>query len=321
MKFTQINQQMRIGKSALLLYLFNISCFFILNILAKIISSLNLKNNFSFAVFLVSVYLSVLSTQLHAQNIMSYEQYQKIDHAEPYIYEIESNIAALLVFGSRHSFDPRDPQMNTLVSVLNRFAPDLILTEAFPKKFDYSLNQQEAIRTSGEFGLTWKLANEQSIPVYSLEPERETEIEYLKQQGWSDIQLMLYYTLRQVAQSQSRRQLLDFSKLVPQYLNSLEQRYNLNGPTAIEAFEEAVEKLLPSVENWQKISLRYFYPGPQEPEYFTNRISTDSNKYRDRHHVIIINEAVQKWQKVFVVTGSAHAVMQEFALRSILVEK
>ena len=252
---------------------------------------------------------------------MSFERYQKIDHKEPYIYRIESNTGKLLYFGSRHSFDPNDPQLDTLAHKFKQFAPDIVITEAFPEKFDYSLNKQEAIKTNGEFGLIWKIVEEQNIPICSIEPTREKEVEYLKQQEWPDSQLILYYTLKQVAQSHDQQHSLDFSILVPKYLATLKQRFDLNGPTTLEAFEKAVLSLLPNVKDWQSISQQYFYPGPQDPEYFTNRISTDSNIFRDNHHVKVITEAVQEGQKVFVLVGSAHAVMQEPALRSILNKK
>ncbi|MBD3224817.1 MAG: hypothetical protein GF313_08815 [Caldithrix sp.] len=209
-------------------------------------------------VVLVSVIWAFLSMPSLSQNIMRFEQYQNVNHKEPYIYQIEANTGTLLYFGSRHSYDPDDPQLDTLINRFNRFAPDMVLTEAFPHT-----------------------------------------------------QLMLFYTLNQVAQNQGQRPSLNFSALVPKYLASLKQRFNLNGPTIIETFEKAVQRLQTDVNDWQRIARHYFYPGPQDPEHFTNRISTDSNIFRDRHHVNVITQAVKKGQKVFIIVGSAHAVMQE----------
>ena len=97
----------------------------------------------------------------------------------------------------------------------------------------------------------------------------------------------------------------------------MKQRFGLDGPTTIEEFEEFVQQLLPSVIDWQKISVSYFYPGPQSPEYFTNKIATDSNIFRDKYHVGLFSRAIQAGRKVFAVVGSAHVVMQEPALRSM----
>jgi len=267
--------------------------------------------------FFAGVVLLLFTGPLPAQEIMSYEQYQRFEHKEPYIIRLQSHAGTLLYFGSRHSFDPDDPQMDTLSRVFSDFSPDVVYTEAFPEQID-SLSRPEAIKRSGEFGLTWKLAGENDIPVYSLEPDRADEVAYLQMQIWSDTQIVLFYTLRQVAQSHQQQLSMDLSIVVPKYLTSLNQRFGLTGPTTIEEFEQAVNRLLPGVDNWQTIPGSYFYPGPQDPEYFTNRIATDSNIFRDRHHVNMITEAVQEGKKVFAVAGSTHAVMQEPALRSIL---
>ena len=267
--------------------------------------------------FFAGVVLLLFTGPLPAQEIMSYEQYQRFEHKEPYIIRLQSHAGTLLYFGSRHSFDPDDPQMDTLSRVFSDFSPDVVYTEAFPEQI-YSLSRPEAIKRSGEFGLTWKLAGENDIPVYSLEPDRADEVAYLQMQIWSDTQIVLFYTLRQVAQSHQQQLSMDLSIVVPKYLTSLNQRFGLTGPTTIEEFEQAVNRLLPGVDNWQTIPGSYFYPGPQDPEYFTNRIATDSNIFRDRHHVNMITEAVQEGKKVFAVAGSTHAVMQEPALRSIL---
>ncbi len=270
-----------------------------------------------YAGFLAGAVLFLLTQPLPAQDILSFEQYQKTKHKEPYIIQLQLPTGTLLYFGSRHSFDPDDPQMDTLSRVFSDFSPDVVFTEAFPEQVD-SLSRQEAIKRSGEFGLTWKLAGENDIPVHSLEPDRTDEVAYLQNKTWSDTQIMLFYTLRQVAQSHQQQVSVDLSTVVPKYLTSLNRRFGLTVPTTLGAFEQAVHRLLPGVDTWQTIPGSYFYPGPREPEYFTNRIATDSNIFRDTYHVQVITEAVQQGKKVYAIAGSAHAVMQEPALRSVL---
>lgn len=276
-------------------------------------------NFFLIKVFIASC-LGIITVPTLSQNIMSFKEYQTIDHKEPYIYQVQLNNGKLLYFGSRHSFDPDDQQMDTLAYLFHKFQPEVVFTEAYPEKFDYSLSKQEAIRAYGEFGLIWKLSDKQNIPIHTIEPARVKEIEYLKHQGWSDAQLIIYFTLKQIAQSQGQQHSLDFAVLIPRYLASLKQRFDLNGPLTLETFEKFVQLLLPEVKNWQSIPQQFFYPGPQNPEYFTNKISTDSNNFRDKHHIVVITEAVKKGRQVFVMAGSAHSVMQEPALRSILIE-
>lgn len=262
--------------------------------------------------------LVFLGAPVYAQGIMSFEEYQAIDHPEPYVYRIEADSGALLYFGSRHSFDPTDPQMDRLEEVWSTFKPDILYTEGTRVSAIDSLSQKQVMERFGEMGMTWHLAHQDRVPVRSLDPNRKAEIDYLKQQGWSGEQLMMFYTLRQVAQSQSQQGSIDLTQAVPKYLKSLVQRFNLQGPTTLTQFEDAVVRHLPGVQNWKAIPMSYFYPGPQDPSYFTNKISTDSNRFRDQYHVGLLTEAVRSGKRVFAIAGSAHAVMQEPALRALI---
>lgn len=252
---------------------------------------------------------------VQAQDIMSFEAYQALDHPEPYILRLRTDAGALLYFGSRHSFEPTDPQMEQLDEVWTAFRPEVVYTEG-GEPLGEALSRTEAIERYGEVGLTWFLAQRDSVPVRSLDPSRGAEITYLQGQGWEDAQLMLFYTLRNVAQSQSQQVTVDLAEAAPRYLASLTQRFDLEGPTTLAAFEEAVARLLPSVPDWTTIPMRYFYPGPQNPSYFTNEIATASNQFRDRHHVRLLEQAVRAGARVFAIAGSAHVVMQEPALRT-----
>lgn len=248
---------------------------------------------------------------------MSFEEYQSVEHPEPYIYILESDSGALLYFGSRHSFNPEDPQMEQLEKAWKTFKPEVAYAEGGELEID-SLNRKELIGRYGEFGLAWMLARQDGISVRSLDPSRESEVKYLRDEGWSGEQLMLFYTLRQVAQSQQQQISVDFSEVVPKYLNSLVQRFGLEGPTTIDDFEDAVARLLPDVHDWKTIAMTYFYPGPQNPSHFTNEIATESNIFRDQYHADLLKKAVLSGKRVFAIAGSAHAVMQEPALRTAL---
>ncbi|HKI89412.1 MAG TPA: hypothetical protein VKA38_10310 [Draconibacterium sp.] len=248
---------------------------------------------------------------------MSYKEYQKTEHTEPYVWQLKSISGELLYFGSRHSFNPEDSQFNKLKTFFKDFSPDIVYTEGFPADVS-SISNKEAIQKYGEFGLTWKLAGEANIEVYSLEPNRKKEIGYLQNKNWSNEQIILFYTLRQVAQSHQQQVDIDLNKILPQYLSSLKQRFGLTGPLTLHEFEQVVIRLLPDAEDWKEIPASYFYPGPQKPEHFTNQIATDSNQFRDKYHTEQIVKAVKGNNRVFVVAGSAHAVMQEPAIRALL---
>lgn len=256
---------------------------------------------------------------LHAQDVMSFEEYQRVDHFEPYVYRLQTDSGALLYFGSRHSFDPADPQMDELAAAWNAFEPDIAYTEGVSVAGD-SLSRDEFVRRYGEVGLTWWLAAGDGVAVHSLDPSREAEVGFLRAEGWSDEQLMLFYTLRHVAQPQNQLTREELADVLPRYLQSLASRFGLRGPKTLAEFEEAAGRLLPGVRDWTQIPISHFYPGPQQESFFTNEISTASNQFRDRHHVEILTKAVRSGRRVFAIAGSAHAVMQEPALRGRLMD-
>lgn len=270
-----------------------------------------------FSVRVNLIALLLFGAPVQAQQIMSFEEYRSLNHAEPFTYRLETDSGALLYFGSRHSFDPTDPQVDQIEEAWNAFQPDVAYAEGGELSIE-SLSRKQAVERYGEFGVTWLLARRDGVPARSLDPSRAAEIAYLKKHGWSDEQLMLFFALRQVAQSQNQRVSIDLTEALPQYLNSLVQRFDLQGPTTLVQFEDTVGRLLPDVQTWKAIPTSYFYPGPQDPNYFTNEIATESSRFRDQYHVDLLVEAVRSGKRVFAISGSAHAVMQEPALRSRL---
>jgi hypothetical protein len=252
-----------------------------------------------------------------ASEIMSFAAYQNVEHEEPYVYELSArgHPGALLYFGSRHTYDPEDGQLRRLARRGEEFRPTLALTEGGELELA-ELSKAEIVRRYGEGGMVRWLARRDSVPARSLDPKRGDEVRAMLDEGWSGEELMVLYTLRNVVQSNRQRQTVEYREVLPRYLESLVDRLGLEGPTTFRGFEAAIEELLPELDDWTPTPPSYLYPGPQEPGYFTNRLSTASNEFRDRYHVRSILDAVQDGERAFVVAGSAHAVMQEPALRA-----
>jgi hypothetical protein len=254
-----------------------------------------------------------------ASDIMSYEQYQKIDYGEPYIVRIEARRGTLLVFGSRHSFDPDDPQMEALEEAWDAFEADVLLTESHGVDIG-DLDRNNTIRRFGEVGLAHRLAAAASVPALSLEPYRVDEIAHLRGTGrWTEEQLKVFYTIRRVTQAVTSGADIDLEDAVTKYMAFLSsERALAPEPSTVEALDASVRELLPDAGGWQEVPQSYFYPGPQPVTCFTNEISTAANVFRDEHHVERILAEMHDGRRVFVVVGSAHAVMQEPALRKRL---
>lgn len=248
--------------------------------------------------------------------ILSFAAYQEVEHEEPYIYEVsaQGRPEALLYFGSRHTFDSEDEQLGQLARRWEEFRPTLVLTEGGELELT-DLSKTEIVSRYGEAGMVRWLARRDGVPARSLDPERGDEVRAMLNEGWSGEELMVFYTLRNVVQSNRQGQEVPYREVVPSYLESLVERFGLTGPTTLLGFETAIRELLPELEDWTQVPPSYLYPGPQDPSYFTNRLSTASNEFRDRYHVRLILDAVRDGGRVFVVAGSTHAVMQEPALR------
>lgn len=252
-----------------------------------------------------------------ASEMMSFAAYQEVEHEEPYIYEVSvrGRPGAVLYFGARHTYEPEDEQLGQLARRWEDFRPTLALTEGGELELG-DLSKAEVVRRYGEAGMIRWLARRDGVPARSLDPERGDEVRALLDEGWSGEQLIVFYTLRNVVQSNRQGQDVEYRDVLPRYLESLVDRFGLEGPTTLGDFEAAIDELLPELDDWTQTPPSYLYPGPQEPDHFTNRLSTASNEFRDRYHVRSILDALQDGERVFVVAGSAHAVMQEPALRA-----
>lgn len=272
----------------------------------------------------VLLLICVLPLPLGAQEIMSYEEYQRIDRDEPYVLRLcdPTGTGHQLYFGSRHSNDPADPQMQRVADALRSIKTDVVLTEGGELEIE-GLTREDAIRRFGEFGLTRWLALADGTRVETLDPPRVAEIAHPRDEaGFTVPQLKLFYTLHHVAQSRrSGAPPVDFDAAVPRYLQHLSNERGLPGaPETLVEFEDAVRRLLPDVTDWRQIPEQFFYPGPQEPTHFTNEVQTASNDFRDRYHVRRLVQLVDTGKKIFAIVGSTHVVMREPALRKLLRE-
>jgi hypothetical protein len=71
----------------------------------------------------------------------------------------------------------------------------------------------------------------------------------------------------------------------------------------------------------QKFDWRSFDPTTHWPIYhktILNNISRESAYFRDKHSVEVIEESLKKYNKVFVVMGGSHLLVQEPVLKFIM---
>ncbi|MEI6345805.1 MAG: hypothetical protein WCO79_01030 [bacterium] len=270
-------------------------------------------------------------------SILSDAQYSETDFAKSekervYKYEVIGGGKSVLYFGTDHISDPQDPLFEEIESEIRDYAPEMLMVEGMGainsrkesiKPRIASLSYEEA-KKQGESTLVLKLAVELDVDFESPEPDLSEEVAYVEKSGFSRADIFSYYIYRIVEQYQREnkdRNLEDFKKYVNPFLKEL---LNESAWSADEfaGYENAFfAELRLEDHEW------YFnrvHPLPDEGggwKYGTNAVSSCSGNFRDQYALERIAESLQKYNKVFVAFGSAHAVRLEPALRVLLENK
>jgi hypothetical protein len=245
--------------------------------------------------------------------VMSYADYNEIEHAEPYVIEIDAGSGALLYFGSRHTTNPADAQIDSIRRLWNSFKPTVALAEA---RKSGRRSMDSAIRTFGESAAPVFLAKSANIPVYTFEPPLELEITTMLRE-WSRERLLAFYVLRSyTARAVQRRSDGQARELIRE-----RGRWpGLEGTMRSVADMDSVwRREFPTGPDWR--TLPWESTWPDRHETWLNELSADLNRIRDQYMLAVIAELVRKGERVFAVVGSSHVVMQEAAVREMLAAK
>lgn len=235
-----------------------------------------------------------------------------MSHPYPYILRLGSTEGQLLYFGSRHFFDPADPQVAQIQKLWAEFAPTVALNEGGDPVVAGTL--EDVVRQFGEPGLVRYLAARDKTPVMSLEPSRASEVATLSSH-YSREQIKLFYILRMVPQYRLATLSVPFEKKIEEDLVWFSKAYDLPGaPRTLAEIQELCASHLPELVHWSDVPQSYFDP-VREITRFTNDISRRLSDLRDEHMVDLLTRKVKAGARVFAVVGGSHVVMQEAALR------
>lgn len=233
----------------------------------------------------------------------------------PYVFRLKhpSSGGDVVVFGSIHSNRPDEPQMEQIRSAWDSASPTLALTET-----TLGLHwggRDSAIRRLSEFGLLAWLARKDNVPIVSLEPSWDTEItsvleRFSKQEAAAFYFLRVYISEREGTGSEHRE------TLAAHLLRKRTGRPGLEGSFAdLAAFDQwwdtgPREILGP----WRTLPAEAVWPREEGP--VLTRIAFEANRARDRHFALLIVDAVNRGEQVFVVCGASHALTLEPVLRA-----
>ncbi len=252
-------------------------------------------------------YYTEYDTVILKEPPLSSEQYSLLNgkHSEPYVVSIPDT---LILFGARHTKDPKDPQIDSIETLWKLFEPNVALVEG-RQGFLFRWFS-DPIEHYGEGGYVADLAKESSVPYYTWEPPFEMEVREMLLH-YPQKRVALFYILRPYFGQMKFGKPSDPDEFVA---GTIVRR------TTIEGLEGSINSVaeidslwgadFSGRKDWRDTDDRYGWPG------YLNEIAASSNAFRDEHFARVIIHLVQKGKKVFAVCGSSHAVKLEKTLLS-----
>ncbi|MEW6252292.1 MAG: hypothetical protein AB1716_16760 [Planctomycetota bacterium] len=245
--------------------------------------------------------------------LMSYEEYGRAPREFPYILASTAGRGRLLYIGTRHFFDPADPQAALIGTLWNEFRPTLAFNEGGNPPTLASAS--EAIARYGEPGLVRHLAARDGVPVRNIEPPEAEIAAALTGAGHTAAEVKLFLVL--LAYDSQRRARSDETaeQFITRALRIESLTPGLEGPpNNLDEFAALYDELFPLGPGWREVPREWF--APTCTDTLLNRCARRMSQYRDRHMVNVLADAVARGERVFAVVGGSHTVMQEAALRS-----
>jgi hypothetical protein len=232
---------------------------------------------------------------------------------------IEQKNAALLFFGTTHSFSPQNPQLQDIEDMWRRFRPDVVLIEG--GTWPLAKSRTEAISKYGEMGFSTWLASVTKTKIIDADPPIVEEMRHVAMVHTYE-RTKLYYVLRMVPQW--RDELRNGTSATLQgklvsFLNSPDfKKINVlaNILTTEAEFEKAFKAHIQNVADWKTIDWK-ITSGLVESSSI-NAVAKTSARYRDQHMVKKITQLMREGKRVLVVAGNDHLVEQQPMLRDAL---
>jgi len=263
--------------------------------------------------------------------IMSAEEYAQREHETPYLFELEKGPKFLFYFGSPHIKDPRSLIFSQIQSAFEKAKPDLVLVEGVNARDNReavnekakSVSQDEAIEMAGESGFTLRLAITNKIDWDSPEPSNKTLYSYLLEQGFARENIFAWEVMQMLSQYQRHLKRGGFKEFIAPYIERFKKQtgwldFNYAYDQALKIAEGIIGRKIEVETETNSPDFTDPTPWPDRKDRQTvlNKISVAESLLRDRFMIEEIIKALERYNRLFIVYGASHAVMQEPALRS-----
>ncbi|MDQ5844203.1 MAG: hypothetical protein M3539_02790 [Acidobacteriota bacterium] len=255
-----------------------------------------------------------------SKKLISYAEQNKAS-SPVFLLDLLSSSKGLFYFGARHSVDPADSQFLEIEQAWNKAKPTIAFYEG-PNR-PIAATRDETIKQTGESGFVRFLAARDGIPIVSLEPSPQDEVNFLLKK-FSPEQVTLFFVLRETARLRERRKLAEpeLRAAVTQLLERASKMKLLSGPiTNLDELDAAYRRFWKNPAQWWQAPSEWFDPLKSSADtggVFTNEVNQMSSGYRDLHMYTVLSRATLEGKKVFAVVGRDHVAMQADALRCAL---
>jgi hypothetical protein len=246
-------------------------------------------------------------------------KYQTLEYADigklniklPYVYECGDR-RKLLVYGSNHTMNPRDPQVTDIEKRMMEFKPDLVLYEG--DGIATAKTKSSSVSEYFELGLVKYLADSLGIKTRNIEPPTKDKYSYLLRKYPKEEVLLAILGL-QITMMQAERK--DLRKEYPAMAKAL-----VDEGFPLEKNEMKIQVFYCYYRNYFKHDFSYesFDSRLVQSKYSTtslNRINQDANKYRDQYIIGLVEGELKAHQRIYLQIGGWHAIVCEPAFRKI----
>jgi len=273
----------------------------------------NIKSFLMFGFFLI---FGVNVTMVQHQ-IMSYQEYAKIDHDVPYVYRLTKGNQVLFYFGANHSCDPNNEQYPLLEKLWDEFLQltkgqdAVVLIEGTLR--NVQITKQEAItKGGGEGGLVTFLAHQAGIRRFCPEPD-EQELNTELQKAFSADEIS-YRMFAQRCLQFNRYKAVDSDLDFERFYQGYSTRFDFSELSHMKSIHD---KLFETPFDPNDEQFFYNTTNPVDDKTIINKVCRQASILRDQCIVDHIQQLIAQGKNIFIVYGSSHAVMQEQAIRAI----
>lgn len=227
----------------------------------------------------------------------------------PYVLTIKNRTGLLEYVGAKHTSDAAEPQLTEIESRWAAVKPTVALCEGRARMYRYASRNRTGKLSESE--LTRILANQSGIPLYTLEPTYQSEVQGLLEHFEPKL-VATYMTIRVYCSEADRTLEKRQDGLALGLLRKRTDVAGLRGTlSSVEELDEYWNQTFPDEPDWWTLSNTESTPR-------LKAVGDRSRQIRGEHMVQSLVELVNRGHRVFAVVGASHVIRQEPVLRKLL---